>query len=126
MVGNRAVLTSSVPHRKYCGIQVVPEVDTNRPDGSLVVDASTDGGGKVVEVAGTRRWCGWGRVAAVLHSGLVQTSYTIEEVTGRVEYVAEVVEDHVRNHLLDAEAKPAEIDLQAAEQLFEVIRAYLK
>ncbi len=40
--------------------------------------------------------------------------------------MAEVVEDHVRNHLLNPQSTPPALDLQAAEQLFEVIRAYLK
>ena len=40
--------------------------------------------------------------------------------------MAEVVEDHVRTHLVDAEKYPEALDENAAEQLLEVIRAYLK
>ena len=40
--------------------------------------------------------------------------------------MAEVVEDHVRTHLVDAEKHPGALDARAAEQLLEVIRTYLK
>jgi DNA-binding FrmR family transcriptional regulator len=40
--------------------------------------------------------------------------------------MAEVVEDHVRNHLVDAEAHPGALDSEAAEQLLDVVRTYLK
>ncbi|MDB5494769.1 MAG: metal/formaldehyde-sensitive transcriptional repressor [Phenylobacterium sp.] len=40
--------------------------------------------------------------------------------------MAEVVEDHVRTHLVDAERHPGALDAQAAEQLLDVVRAYLK
>ncbi len=40
--------------------------------------------------------------------------------------MAEVVEDHVRTHLVDVEKYPEALDENAAEQLLEVIRAYLK
>jgi DNA-binding FrmR family transcriptional regulator len=40
--------------------------------------------------------------------------------------MAEVVEDHVRTHLVDAERHPGALDTEAAEQLLEVIRTYLK
>jgi DNA-binding FrmR family transcriptional regulator len=40
--------------------------------------------------------------------------------------MAEVVEDHVRTHLVDAELHPGALDTDAAEQLLEVIRTYLK
>jgi DNA-binding FrmR family transcriptional regulator len=40
--------------------------------------------------------------------------------------MAEVVEDHVRNHLVDREAHPGALQTVAVQQLFEVIRTYLK
>ena len=40
--------------------------------------------------------------------------------------MAEVVEDHVRTHLVDAEKHPGALNAEAAEQLLEVVRTYLK
>jgi DNA-binding FrmR family transcriptional regulator len=40
--------------------------------------------------------------------------------------MAEVVEDHVRTHLVDAEKHPGAQDPVATEQLLDVIRTYLK
>jgi DNA-binding FrmR family transcriptional regulator len=40
--------------------------------------------------------------------------------------MAEVVEDHVRTHLVDAEKHPGALNTEAAEQLLEVVRTYLK
>ncbi len=40
--------------------------------------------------------------------------------------MAEVVEDHVRTHLVDAEKYPNALNAEAAEQLLDVVRAYLK
>ena len=40
--------------------------------------------------------------------------------------MAEVVEDHVRHHLVDAERHPLALDEEAAEQLLAVVRTYLK
>src|SRR5471030_1739778 len=40
--------------------------------------------------------------------------------------MAEVVEDHVRTHLVDAEQHPGALNTEAAEQLLEVVRTYLK
>ena len=40
--------------------------------------------------------------------------------------MAEVVEDHVRNHLIDSDKYPDALDTEAAEQLLEVVRTYLK
>ena len=40
--------------------------------------------------------------------------------------MAEVVEDHVRTHLVDAEQHPGALNADAAEQLLEVVRTYLK
>ena len=40
--------------------------------------------------------------------------------------MAEVVEDHVRSHLVDAERHPDALNRDAAEQLLDVVRTYLK
>ena len=40
--------------------------------------------------------------------------------------MAEVVEDHVRTHLVDQDRHPGALDGEAAEQLLEVVRAYLR
>lgn len=40
--------------------------------------------------------------------------------------MAEVVEDHVRTHLVDAEAHPNALKSDAVDQLLEVVRTYLK
>ena len=40
--------------------------------------------------------------------------------------MAEVVEDHVRNHLVDAEKHPKALNAEAAAQLLDVVRTYLK
>ena len=40
--------------------------------------------------------------------------------------MAEVVEDHVRTHLVDEEKYPGALDKDAVEQLLDVVRSYLK
>jgi DNA-binding FrmR family transcriptional regulator len=40
--------------------------------------------------------------------------------------MAEVVEDHVRSHLVDVEIHPGALNKEAAEQLLDVVRTYLK
>lgn len=40
--------------------------------------------------------------------------------------MAEVVEDHVRTHLVDVEAHPDALNEDAVEQLIGVVRTYLK
>ena len=40
--------------------------------------------------------------------------------------MAEVVEDHVRTHLVDAEQHPGALNTETAERLLEVVRTYLK
>ena len=40
--------------------------------------------------------------------------------------MAEVVEDHILTHLVDAHKHPDALNREAAEQLLEVVRAYLK
>ena len=40
--------------------------------------------------------------------------------------MAEVVEDHVRSHLVDIDQHPGALNSDAAEQLLDVVRTYLK
>jgi DNA-binding FrmR family transcriptional regulator len=40
--------------------------------------------------------------------------------------MVEVVEDHVRTHLVDGERHPGALDADAVGQLVEVLRSYLK
>ena len=40
--------------------------------------------------------------------------------------MAEVVEEHVRTHLVDREKYPDALNVDAAEQLLDVVRTYLK
>jgi len=40
--------------------------------------------------------------------------------------MAEVVEEHVRTHLVDAEKHPGALNAEAADQLLGVVRTYLK
>jgi DNA-binding FrmR family transcriptional regulator len=40
--------------------------------------------------------------------------------------MAEVVEDHVRNHLVDEDKHPNALNAEAVEQLLDVVRTYLK
>ena len=40
--------------------------------------------------------------------------------------MAEVVEDHVRSHLVDIDKYPGALNTAAAEQLLEVVRTYLR
>jgi DNA-binding FrmR family transcriptional regulator len=40
--------------------------------------------------------------------------------------MAEVVEDHIRTHLVDPEKNPGALNADAANQLIDVVHAYLK
>jgi DNA-binding FrmR family transcriptional regulator len=40
--------------------------------------------------------------------------------------MAEVIEDHVRTHLVDPDKHPGALDIEATEQLLDVVRTYLK
>jgi FrmR/RcnR family transcriptional regulator, repressor of frmRAB operon len=40
--------------------------------------------------------------------------------------MAEVVEDHVRTHLVDTDRHPGALNVEAADQLLDVIRTYVK
>ena len=40
--------------------------------------------------------------------------------------MAQIVEDHVRSHLVDADKHPGALDSEAADSLLDVVRTYLK
>jgi DNA-binding FrmR family transcriptional regulator len=60
-------------------------------------------------------------------AGCEQVMHQIAGVRGAITgLMAEVVEDHVRNHLVDANKHPKALNTEAAEQLLDVVRTYLK
>ncbi len=60
-------------------------------------------------------------------AGCEQVMHLIAGVRGAMAgLMAEVVEDHVRTHLVDAEKYPSALNSEAAEQLLDVVRTYLK
>jgi DNA-binding FrmR family transcriptional regulator len=60
-------------------------------------------------------------------AGCEQVMHLIAGARGAIAgLMAEVVEDHVRTHLVDAEKHPGALNVEAAEQLLEVVRTYLK
>ena len=60
-------------------------------------------------------------------AGCEQVLHLIAGVRGAMAgLMAEVVEDHVRTHLVDPVAHPGALNAEAAEQLLDVVRAYLK
>ncbi len=60
-------------------------------------------------------------------AGCEQVMHLIAGVRGSTAgLMAEVVEDHVRTHLVDAEAHPNALNTEAAERLLDLIRTYLK
>jgi DNA-binding FrmR family transcriptional regulator len=59
--------------------------------------------------------------------GCEQIMHLIAGVRGATAgLMAEVVEDHVRTHLVDVEKHPGALNTEATEQLLEVVRTYLK
>ncbi len=60
-------------------------------------------------------------------AGCEQVMHLIAGVRGAIAgLMAEVVEDHVRSHLVDASQHPGALNTEAAEQLLDVVRTYLK
>ncbi len=60
-------------------------------------------------------------------SGCEQVLHLIAGARGALAgLMAEVVEDHVRTHLVDPETHPGALNAEAAEQLLDVVRTYLK
>lgn len=60
-------------------------------------------------------------------AGCEQVLHLIAGVRGAMAgLMAEVVEDHVRSHLVDADQHPGALKQDAVEQLLDVVRSYLK
>ncbi len=60
-------------------------------------------------------------------AGCEQVMHLIAGVRGAMAgLMAEVVEDHVRTHLVNPETHPGALNAEAAEHLLDVIRTYLK
>jgi DNA-binding FrmR family transcriptional regulator len=60
-------------------------------------------------------------------AGCEQVMQLIAATRGAISgLMAEVVEDHVRTHMVDAERHPGALNHDAVEQLLEVVRTYLK
>jgi DNA-binding FrmR family transcriptional regulator len=60
-------------------------------------------------------------------SGCEQVMHLIAGARGAMAgLMAEVVEDHVRTHLVDTATHPDALDTEAVEQLLEVVRTYLR
>jgi DNA-binding FrmR family transcriptional regulator len=59
--------------------------------------------------------------------GCEQVMHLIAATRGAIAgLMAEVVEDHIRTHLVDLEQHPTALKADATEQLLEVVRTYLK
>jgi DNA-binding FrmR family transcriptional regulator len=60
-------------------------------------------------------------------AGCQQVMHLIAAVRGATAgLMAEVVEDHVRTHLVDAERHPGALNTEATEQLLDLVRTYLR
>lgn len=60
-------------------------------------------------------------------AGCEQVMHLIAGVRGAMAgLMAEVVEDHVRTHLVDADRHPGALNAEAAQQLLDVVRSYMK
>jgi len=60
-------------------------------------------------------------------AGCERIMHMIAGVRGGVAgLMAEVVEDHIRTHLVDPEKNPGALNAEAADQLIEVVHTYLK
>ncbi len=60
-------------------------------------------------------------------AGCEQVLHQIAGVRGAMAgLMAEVVEDHVRTHLVDSDKHPGALDAEAVAQLMDVVRTYLR
>jgi FrmR/RcnR family transcriptional regulator, repressor of frmRAB operon len=65
--------------------------------------------------------------ALATESGCEQVLHLIAGVRGAMAgLMAEVVQDHVRTHLVDAKRHPGALNSDAADQLLDVVRTYLR
>jgi DNA-binding FrmR family transcriptional regulator len=62
-----------------------------------------------------------------VEAGCEQVLHLIAGVRGAMAgLMAEVVEDHIRTHLVDPEKHPGALNHEAAGQLMDVVRTYMK
>ena len=60
-------------------------------------------------------------------AGCAQIMHQIAGCRGAVNsLLVEVVEDHIRTHLVDPEKNPGVLNAEAADQLIDVVHTYLK
>ncbi len=60
-------------------------------------------------------------------AGCAQVMHLIAGCRGAINgLLAEVVEDHIRTHLVDREKDPGALDRAAADQLVDVVHSYFK
>jgi FrmR/RcnR family transcriptional regulator, repressor of frmRAB operon len=60
-------------------------------------------------------------------AGCAQVMHLIAACRGAINgLLAEVVEDHIRTHLVDREKDPGALDGEAADQLVDVVHSYFK
>lgn len=60
-------------------------------------------------------------------AGCAEVMHLIAGARGAITgLMAEVIEDHVRTHLVDTKKHPGALDAEAAEQLLAVVRTYLR
>ena len=65
--------------------------------------------------------------ALVEEAGCEKVMHLIAAVRGAISgLMAEVVEDHVRTHLVDPQKNPGALNADAAEQLIDVVHSYLR
>jgi DNA-binding FrmR family transcriptional regulator len=65
--------------------------------------------------------------ALVEEKGCYEVLHTVTAARGALNaLVAELIEDHVRSHVLDPDEKLPAARQRAAEELIEVVRAYVK
>ncbi len=65
--------------------------------------------------------------ALLEEKGCFNTLTTLAAARGALNgLVAEIVEDHIREHVLGSEVKPMSKQGRAAEELIEIVRAYMK
>ena len=61
------------------------------------------------------------------HAGCESVMHLIAGARGAMAgLMAEIVEDHVRSHLVDADQHPGALNSEAADSLLDVVRTYLK
>ncbi|HYB08964.1 MAG TPA: metal/formaldehyde-sensitive transcriptional repressor [Alphaproteobacteria bacterium] len=56
-----------------------------------------------------------------------QTMQLIAACKGALDgLMAEIIEDHIRHHMIERQQKSGGVDVAAAEELIDVVKAYLK